>query len=100
MAIGARAQSSHKHPVQKGPKEVPFATAVARHAPGDTVGVVNGVVIRYADFMSIMSGYLRLFVARSKNDIVTDSLYTVIIDSAWDRALSDIIIEGAIAKRH
>lgn len=90
---------SHHEPAPKKNKEVPFATAKARHAPGDTVAVVNGVVIRYADFMSIMSGYLKLFVARSKNDIVSDSLYTVIVDSSWDRAVTDIIIEGAIAKR-
>jgi len=90
---------SQKHPSPKKTREVPFATVKARHAPGDTVAVVNGVVIRYADFMSIMSGYLKLFVARSKNDIVSDSLYTVIVDSAWDRAVTDIIIEGAIAKR-
>ncbi|HZK76218.1 MAG TPA: SurA N-terminal domain-containing protein, partial [Candidatus Kapabacteria bacterium] len=90
---------SHQQPAPKGPKEVPFATAKARHAPGDTVSVVNGVVIRYADFMSIMSGYLKLFVARTQNDLITDSLYTEIVDSSWDRAVTDIIIEGAIAKR-
>lgn len=94
----AHAQS-HQQPAPKKTKEIPFATAKARHAPGDTVAVVNGVVIRYADFMSIMSGYLKLFVARSKNDIVSDSLYTVIVDSSWDRAVTDIIVEGAIAKR-
>jgi hypothetical protein len=94
----AHAQS-HKVPAPKKTREVPFATTKARHAPGDTVAVVNGVVIQYADFMSIMSGYLKLFVARSKNDIVSDSLYTAIVDSAWDRAVTDIIVEGAIAKR-
>jgi hypothetical protein len=98
MLSSARAQSP-KPPVAKKPKEVPFATAKARHAPGDTVGVVNGIVIRYADFMSIMSGYLKLFVARTKNDLITDSLYTQIVDSSWDRALTDIIIEGAIQQR-
>lgn len=99
MCQGAHAQS-HKKPAQHKPKEVPFSEAVARHDPMDTVGVVNGTVIRYGDFMSIMSGYLKLFVARSGNDMVSDSLYSIIVDSAWDRAVYDIIIEGAIAKRH
>lgn len=97
-AAPLRAQS-HKKP-QKKPPEVPFSTAAARHDPMDTVGVVNGTVIHYGDFMSIMAGYLKLFVARSKNDIVSDSLYSLIVDSSWDRAVYDIIIENAIAKRH
>ena len=100
MMFGATYAQSHKKPVQHKPKEVPFSQAVARHNPMDTVGVVNGTVIRYGDFMSIMSGYLKLFVGRSGNDMVSDSLYSVIVDSAWDRAVFDIIIEGAIVKRH
>ena len=84
----------------KKPPKVPFSTEVARHSPRDTVGVVNGIVIRYGDFMAIMSGYLKLFVSRSNNDVVSDSLYSVIVDSAWDRAVTDIIVEGAIMKRH
>ncbi len=106
LASGSLAQTRKKPrpsvgatSTSKKPKEVPFTTAEARHAPTDTVAVVNGVVIRYGDFMSIMSGYLRLFVARSKDDIVSDSLYTVIVDSAWNSAVNDIIIEGAIHKR-
>jgi SurA N-terminal domain len=98
LSIIAHAQSG-KHAPPKKPKEVPFAAAKARHAPGDTVGIVNGVVIRYADFMSIMSGYLKTFVARSKDNIVNDSLYTVIVDSSWNNAVTDIIIEGEIQKR-
>lgn len=80
-------------------KEVPLKEAEARHKPEDTVAVVNGVLITFADFNSIMSGYLKSIVARTKNNIVTDTLYTEVVDSAWDRALSDIIIEHEIEKR-
>ncbi len=104
LMCGPLVAQSHKKPekkpASKKPKEVPFETQLARHSPLDTVGIVNGTVIRYGDFMAIMSGYLKLFVARSKNDIVNDSLYSVIVDSAWDRAVNDIILEGAVAKRH
>lgn len=91
-----RAQTKHS---KKTPKEVPFSEAEMRHAPGDTVAVVDGVVITFQDFNSIMAGYLKTFVARTNNNLVTDSLYTVIVDSAWDRAVSDIVIEQAIAKQ-
>ncbi len=35
----------------------------ARHKPGDTVAVVNDVVITFSDFNSIMSGYVKEYVA-------------------------------------
>jgi hypothetical protein len=71
----------------------------ARHKPGDTVAVVNGELITFSDFNSIMSGYVQAYVAQSKNNVVTDTVYTEIVDSAWDRAVSDIIIEHEIEKR-
>jgi hypothetical protein len=80
-------------------KQVPLKEAEARHKPGDTVAVVNGVIVTFADFNSIMSGYLKAFVARSKDNVITDSLYTIIVDSAWDRAVSDILVEQEIVKR-
>ena len=80
-------------------EEVPLKQAEARHKPGDTVAVVNGVLITFADFNSIMAGYLKSIVARTKNNVVNDTLYTEVVDSAWDRAVSDIIIEQEITKR-
>ena len=73
--------------------------AEARHKPGDTVAVINGELVTFADFNSIMSGYLKRFVAQSGNDVVSDTLYTEIVDSAWNRAVTDIIIEHEIVKR-
>ena len=97
----ARAQSADTAKTKKLTKlkEVPLKEAEARHKPGDTVAVVNGELITFADFNSIMSGYLKAFVAQSKNDVVTDTLYTEIVDSSWNRAVSDIIIEHEITKR-
>jgi SurA N-terminal domain len=80
-------------------KEVPLKESEARHKPDDTVAVVNDVVITFSDFNSIMSGYLKSIVARTKNNVVNDTLYTEIVDSAWDRAVSDILIEHEIEKR-
>ncbi len=80
-------------------KEVPLKEAEARHKPADTVALVNGVLVTYSDFNSIMAGYLKSIVARTKNNVVNDSLYTEIVDSAWDQAINDILIENEIAKR-
>jgi hypothetical protein len=94
LALSAHAQSpkleSRKVPVNQPNK----------HLPTDTVGVVNGEVITYADFRSIMAGYLKTFVARSGNNVVSDSLYSVIVDSSWDQAITDILIEKETGKRH
>ena len=90
------AQHSQAH-TQK--KKVTQVAPVYNHLPGDTVGVVNGDVITYADFNSIMSGYLKAFVKRSGDNVVTDSLYSIIVDSAWHRAVSDILTEQEIQKR-
>ena len=86
-----------KTPDQK--KKVTQVAPTHKHLPGDTVGVVNGEVITYADFNSIMSGYLKAFVKRSGDNVVTDSLYSIIVDSAWNRAVNDILIEQEIQKR-
>jgi hypothetical protein len=94
LACSGSAQSS-KQQSKKVPADRP-----AKHAATDTVGVVNGDVVTYADFKSIMSGYLKLFVTRSNNNVVSDSLYTIIVDSAWGRAITDILTEQEIGKRH
>lgn len=80
-------------------KEVPLKEALARHKPGDTVAVVNGVLVTYEDFNSVMAGYLKSIVAETKNNVVNDTLYTEIVDSAWNRVISDVIIEHEIEKR-
>lgn len=97
----ARAQAGDTATSQKPAKlkEVPLKEAEARHKPGDTVAVINGELVTFADFNSIMSGYLQAFVAQSKNNVVSDTLYTEIVDSAWNRAVSDIIIEHEIVRR-
>jgi hypothetical protein len=95
----ARAQNAPEKTKKSKLEEVPLKQAEARHKSGDTVAVVNGVLITFADFNSIMAGYLKSIVAQTKNNVVNDTLYTEIVDSAWDRAVSDIIIEQEISKR-
>lgn len=95
----ASAQKPGSKPAEGGSRKVPL-DELPKHASTDTVGIVNGEVIEYGDFMSIMAGYLKTFVTRSKDNVVSDSLYTVIVDSSWDRAVTDIITEQEIMKRH
>ncbi len=101
LSVSALAPAAATRAQDKTPplKKVPLKEAEARHKPGDTVAVVNGVIVTFADFNSIMSGYLKALVARTKDSVVTDSLYTVTVDSAWDGAVDDILIEHEIAKR-
>ena len=101
LTTNAHSQESKSNSQESKPtlKEVPLKEAEARHKPNDTVAVVNGVLVTYSDFNSIMAGYLKSIVAQTKNNVINDTLYTEIVDSAWDRALSDIIIEDEIEKR-
>jgi hypothetical protein len=90
----------------RSPTDTSLAQHVTRvktpqtHAQADTVGVVNGVVITYGDFMSLMSGYVNEHVARTHTRIVTDDVYSMIVDTAWNRAVADILEEQEIQKRH
>ena len=102
MPHAARAQTADSTKTKKKItklEEVPLKESEARHKPGDTVAIINGELVTFADFNSIMSGYLQSIVKRTKNDVVNDSLYTEVVDSAWDRAITDIIIEHEIVKR-
>ena len=83
-----------------GKKKVTQVSEPRQHAKTDTVGIINGEVITYGDFNAIMSGYLKIFVNRTHDNVVTDSLYTVIVDSSWDRAVNDILTEQAIHDRN
>jgi hypothetical protein len=106
VAIGSSYAQKPKKSAQKPkPTYSPGSTVTKvdnpkHHEPTDTVGVVNGTVINYADFNAMMSGYLRKFVKESGNNLVTDSLYSLIVDSAWDNAVTDIVIEQTIQKEH
>lgn len=84
---------------QKQLQRVPFSELEARHKPGDTVAIVNGVLVSFADFTSVLAGYVSGYQTRSKDTAVSDSMYTVLVDSAWDRILSDIIVEHEIETR-
>jgi hypothetical protein len=96
-AFAQKKRSATKQPPSK---KITIVDHPKQHAPTDTVGVVNGTVITFADFNSIMNGYLRAFVKRSGDNLVTDSLYSVIVDSAWDKAIEDILVEQTIQKEH
>ena len=101
----AYSQSATQKPTSASPsgtdsrQKVTQTKAPLKHHATDTVGVVDGVVIAYGDFKAMMYENLKTFVKRTHDNVVTDSLYTVIVDSTWDKAVSDIIMEREIAKR-
>ena len=80
-------------------KGVTHAKSSKKHLPTDTVGLVNGTVITYQDFREVMRGYLQAYVAETKATVVSDSVFSRLVDSSWQRILSDIIIDQEIAKR-
>jgi hypothetical protein len=100
LASGAFAQQPKHTGTKPSGGKVTKVDHPKHHEPTDTVGVVNGTVITYSDFNAMMSGYLKMFVTRSGDNVVTDSLYSVIVDSAWEKAVEDILIEQAIQKNN
>src|SRR5437868_1858746 len=50
------------------------------HKLTDTVGVVNDGVITYADFQTILNSYIHAYVERTRDSVITDSLFSIIVD--------------------
>lgn len=80
-------------------KHVTRVKTPVKHAAADTVGVVNGVVITYGDFKLLLSGTINDFVGRTGVHVVTDSVYSQLVDTAWSRAMIDIIEVSEINNR-
>ncbi|MDP4200650.1 MAG: SurA N-terminal domain-containing protein [Bacteroidota bacterium] len=95
FTVRALAQSSDSSRLKK----VTRVKKSVSHALGDTVGVVNGVVITYGDFKSLLSGTIHEYVTRTSEHIITDSAYSLLIDTAWNKAVDDIIEEREIERR-
>ena len=69
------------------------------HKETDTVGIVNGQVISYADFKSMLAARVRAQIEQSRDSIVTDSEYSGLVDSAWNASIRYILMQQEIAKR-
>lgn len=62
----------------------------------DTVGVVNGIVIRLFDFRELLSDIMR---SEAPDSVVQDTEFTRYVNMTWERLVSDILIQQEIEKR-
>ncbi len=67
-----------------------------KHKMTDTVGVVNGSVIRLYDFRELLSDITR---TEAPDSIVQDTEFTRYVNMTWERLVSDILIYQEIEKR-
>ncbi len=78
--------------------QTPEAKPKKKHKSTDTVGVVNGTVIRLYDFKE----QLKQTIRENRNDFkdsVSDTAYSRFVNMAWDKLSGDIIIEQELEKR-
>jgi hypothetical protein len=73
--------------------------AKKKHKMTDTVGVVNGTVIRYYDFRQQLAATIREHKLEIKDSVVKDTEFTRFVNLAWNKLVADIIIESELQKR-
>lgn len=67
-----------------------------KHLPGDTVGVINGDVITYSDYRTIMADIMR---QAARDSIASEADFTKWVNQAWDECLEAILTRQEITKR-
>lgn len=67
-----------------------------KHKLTDTVGVVNGTVIRLYDFRELLSDIIR---SEAPDSVVQDTEFTRYVNMTWERLVTDILIQGEVEKR-
>lgn len=84
---------------QKKPKEqlkrVEKKAEPKKHLPTDTVGIVNGDVITYSDYRTILSEIVQ---SAARDSIVSEADFTKYVDATWDRCVETILVQQAIVK--
>lgn len=74
--------------------------APKKHKNTDTVGVVNGVVIRLYDFKQQLEEIFKEHKSEIKDSVISDTAFTRFVNEAWDKLVSGIIIEEELEKRN
>jgi hypothetical protein len=69
------------------------------HQETDTVGVINNQVITYADFKSLLATRVRARIEATHDSVVTDSEYSMLVDSAWNASVRYILMQQEIQKQ-
>ncbi|HET6512758.1 MAG TPA: SurA N-terminal domain-containing protein [Candidatus Kapabacteria bacterium] len=67
-----------------------------KHKPTDTVGVINGDVITYSDYRTILADIMR---QAARDSIASEADFTKWVDAAWDHSLEAILTRQEITKR-
>jgi hypothetical protein len=83
LTVNSKAQDTNK------PKK--------KHLLTDTVGMVNGSVIRLYDFRELLSDITR---SEAPDSVVQDTEFTRYVNMTWERLVSDILIYQEIEKRN
>jgi hypothetical protein len=67
-----------------------------KHKPTDTVGVINGDVITYSDYRTILADIMR---QAARDSIASEADFTKWVDAAWDQCLEAILTRQEVTKR-
>ncbi len=70
-----------------------------KHKNTDTLGVINGAVIRLYDFKQQLAATLKEHKQEIKDTIVSDTAFTRFVNMSWDKLVADIIIDQELEKR-
>ena len=70
-----------------------------KHKNTDTIGVINGTVIRLYDFKEQLKATISEHKREIKDSVLSDTALTRFVNLAWDKLVSDIIIEQELEKR-
>jgi hypothetical protein len=79
--------------------QTPEKKTKKKHKNSDTVGVINGIVIRLYDFKEQLSATLKEHKNEIKDTVVSDTAFTRFVNLAWDKLVADIIIDQELEKR-
>ncbi|HET6512804.1 MAG TPA: SurA N-terminal domain-containing protein [Candidatus Kapabacteria bacterium] len=96
-AFAGEATAQKKQPKQQGElKKVEKKLEPRKHKPTDTVGVINGDVITYSDYRTILADIMR---QAARDSIASEADFTKWVDAAWDQCLEAIFTRQEIEKR-
>jgi hypothetical protein len=70
-----------------------------KHKNSDTLGVVNGTLITFFDFKEQLKATIKEHKNEIKDTVLSDTALTRFVNLAWDKLVTDIIIEQELAKR-
>ena len=70
-----------------------------KHKNTDTLGVINGTLIRLYDFKQQLAATIKEHKNEVKDTVLSDTALTRFVNLAWDKLVGDIIIEQELAKR-